>query len=83
MATVFKVTYEDGAISDVRVKPRHILTVERTGGSLDATIEASYKLAWLASQTSESFEDWRVGVDDIEPFDTDDDEAEERPTYDG
>jgi len=82
MATIFKVDYEDGNTVEVRVKPRHILAVERTGGSLDATIEASYKLAWLASQTPESFEDWLDTVEDIEPLDTEGDE-EERPTSDG
>jgi len=83
MATVFQVTYEDGVVADVRVKPRHILTVERTGGSLDATIEASYKLAWLASQSTDSFEDWLDGVEDIEPLEVDGEDVEERPTSDG
>jgi len=79
MATVFKVEYESGDVQEVRVKPRHILSVERTGGSLDATIEASYKLAWLASQVSESFEDWLEGVEDIEPVDVDGDDEDEHP----
>ena len=78
MATIFKVDYEDGDTVEVRVKPRHILSVERTGGSLDATIEASYKLAWLAAQSDLSFEDWLDTVDDIEPIEVEGEE-EERP----
>ncbi|MFZ9392580.1 MAG: hypothetical protein ACO28P_01370 [Ilumatobacteraceae bacterium] len=68
MATKFSVTYAD---SDepviVSVKPRDILRIERESGSIEATVEASFKLAYYASGSKASFDEWLEGVDDIEP----------------
>jgi hypothetical protein len=63
----FKVTYEDGFTETYKVKPKHILAVERDGGGMESTVESTYKLAHLASDTSEDFEFWMNRVEDIEP----------------
>jgi hypothetical protein len=62
----FKVTYEDGGTDTYKVKPKHILSVERNGG-VDTTVEATYKLAHLASGSAEDFETWLNSVDDLQP----------------
>lgn len=79
MATKFRVT-EGGKETVFSVRPKHILKIERESGGLEASIEASYKLAWLASDSDLSFEDWLENVDDIEPIDEDD---QDLPTSDG
>jgi hypothetical protein len=70
MATKFSVLYEG---SDepviVRVKPRDVLRIERESGSIEATVEASYRLAYFASNSDKSFDDWIDSVEDIEPVD--------------
>ena len=78
MATKFKVVKGDEE-TVYSVKPKHILKVEREGGSLEATIESSYKLAWLAADSGKSFDEWLDDVDDIEPLDED---GNELPTID-
>ena len=78
MATKFKVV-SDGTETVYSVKPKHILKVEREGGGLEATIESSYKLAWLAADSGKSFDEWLEDVDDIEPLDED---GNELPTTD-
>jgi hypothetical protein len=78
MATQFTVQYEDGAKKTYTVKPKHILKVEREGGGLSASIESSYKLAWLSSNTEKTFDEWLEIVDDIEPVD--DTEGDTNPT---
>lgn len=70
MATRFKVLEGDTA-TVYTVKPKHILKIERESGGIQADIESSYKLAWLATGTSEKFEEWLDHVDDIEPIDED------------
>lgn len=67
MATEFKITKADGSEEILRVKPKHILQVEKKFGGLSATVESSYTLAWLASGSSEKFDAWLDEVDDIEP----------------
>ena len=78
MATKFNVIKGDEE-TVYSVKPKHILKVEREGGGLEATIESSYKLAWLAADSGKSFDEWLDGVDDIEPLDED---GNELPTTD-
>ena len=78
MATKFKVIKGDEE-TVYSVKPKHILKVEREGGGLEATIESSYKLAWLAADSGKSFDEWLDDVDDIEPLDED---GAELPTTD-
>ena len=79
MATRFIVT-ENGEDTVYTVKPKHILKIERESGGLEANIESSYKLAYLATGSELSFDDWLDGVDDIEPMDEDE---EPRPTKGG
>ena len=79
MATRFKVM-ADGEETVYTVKPKHILKIERESGGLEANIESSYKLAYLATGSELSFDDWLDGVDDLEPMDEDE---EPRPTKGG
>ncbi len=79
MATRFMVL-QNGEETVYTVKPKHILKVERETGGLEANIESSYKLAFLATGSELSFEEWLDGVDDIEPMDEDE---EPRPTKGG
>lgn len=67
MATRFKIEMEDGTEMTVKVKPKHILKMERSGDN-EITAEATYRLAWLASGAEMSFDDWMETVDDIEPL---------------
>lgn len=67
MATKFVVTYDGGDAHTYTVKPKHILKVEREGGSLEANIESSYRLAWLSSGSADAFEEWLETVEDIAP----------------
>lgn len=74
MATQFSVKYDD--IDDVvvyTVKPKHILKVERESGGLQASIEASYMLAWMASGSDVTFDEWLDTVEDITPLGVDED----------
>ena len=68
MATKFDITI-DGKMETFTVKPKHILSIERESGGISANIESSYKLAYLATESKLSFEDWLDGVDDIEAVD--------------
>lgn len=79
MATRFVVS-ENGEETVYTVKPKHILKIERESGGLEANIESSYKLAYLATGSDKSFDEWLDGVDDIEPMDEDE---EPRPTKSG
>ncbi len=79
MATRFMVL-QNGEETVYTVKPKHILKIERESGGLEANIESSYKLAFLATGSELSFEEWLDGVDDIEPMDEDE---EPRPTKGG
>ena len=79
MATKFNVAFEDGRVEEYTVKPKHILRVEREAGGLEASIESSYKLAWLSSGAKESFEKWLDTVDDIAPVE-DEPTTEANPT---
>ena len=72
MATQFKITVEDKE-EVYTVKPKHVLKIERESGGITANIESSYTLAWLATESKLSFDDWIDTVDDIEAIDTDED----------
>ena len=66
----FKVTFDDGTVKDYKVKPRHLVEHEDiTKGDDDNLIAKSYKLAWLASGSDQSFTDWLANVDEIETLD--------------
>lgn len=66
----FKVTFDDGVVNEYKVKPRHLVEHEDvTKNDDDNLIAKSYKLAWLASGTGESFKDWLAQVDEIETLD--------------
>jgi hypothetical protein len=70
MSAKFKITYAgaDEAVV-LSVRPIDILRIEREAGpnGMEATIESSYKLAWMAARTELDFESWLEGIDDIEP----------------
>jgi hypothetical protein len=75
MATRFKVELEDGSELVIKVKPKHILRSERAGNN-EASAESTYRLAWMASESDVSFDEWMDMVDDIEPlFDSVEDDA--------
>lgn len=77
MATQFKIIYEDTETT-VKVKPKHILKAERSGHA-EASAEATYWLAWAASDSPLSFDEWIELVDEIEPIFEDDKLEEELP----
>lgn len=79
--TRFKITTPDGEVL-VKVKPKHILKTERLG-SVEASAESTYRLAWLASETDQEFDEWIESVDDIEPLFDDDEEGDVPPTTKG
>lgn len=64
----FVVKFEDGTEETFPVKPKHLLKAERTGG-VEANVESSFRLAWLASNSTEEFEAWLDTVDEILPAD--------------
>jgi hypothetical protein len=69
----FKVTFDDGDVREFKVKPRHLVEHEDiTKGDDDNLIARSYKLAWLASGSDDSFKDWLANVDEIETLDVPD-----------
>lgn len=76
MATQFKITIGDNS-ETFTVKPKHVLHAERKFKDMEP-VEGTYRLAWLASGTSEDFDDWMDSVDDIEPI-LDDAYEEEQP----
>jgi hypothetical protein len=66
----YKVTYDDGTITEYKVKPRHLVQHEHeTKKDVDDLITKSYKLAWMASESPETFKGWLGLVDDIEATD--------------
>ena len=67
MATRFKIELEDGTEMTVKVKPKHILKMERAGNDA-ASAENTYMLAWYASGTDLSFDDWMDIVEEIDPI---------------
>lgn len=66
MATRFKIVIDDEE-TIVKVKPKHILASELSGAT-EATAESTYRLAWSASETDKSFEEWIDVVDEIDPI---------------
>jgi hypothetical protein len=82
MATKFKITVRD-TVTTVAVKPKHILQSEREQKQNDLDpVEATYRLAWMASGSDLGFEEWLDTVDDIDPIlppDAEDGEADEVP----
>lgn len=80
MATRFKIDTPEGELI-VKVKPKHILKTERLG-SVEASAESTYRLAWLASETDLEFDEWIDTVDDIEPI-FDEEKEEAPPTTSG
>jgi hypothetical protein len=75
MATQFKVTIGEDTTT-YTVKPKHILKSERLGKA-DKPVESTYHLAWYASGSELSFEDWMDIVDEIEPILPDDEDADD------
>lgn len=73
MATKFTVSYEDGTTETYAVKPRHILAIEKgnKGKGIDSTIEAAYRMAYLASGSEATFDEWIETTADIEPVEED------------
>ena len=73
----FTVMYEGGEEVTYAVRPKHLVLAERNGG-VEATVESSFKLTWLASGSDLDFDSWLDLVEEIVPVDA---EAEpERPT---
>ena len=66
----FDVTFEDGTEETFSVKPKHLLKAERTGG-IEPNVESSFRLAWMASNSTEKFEEWLDTVDEITPTEAD------------
>jgi hypothetical protein len=62
----FAIKFEDGSDAVYAVKPKHLLKAERTGG-VEANVESSFRLAWLASGSDAEFEEWLDTVDEIAP----------------
>ena len=73
----FTVAYEGGEEETYAVRPKHLVLAERNGG-VEATVESSFKLAWLASGSKMDFDTWLDTVDEISPVD--ESEEPERPT---
>ena len=71
MATKFEVEYEDGKVEVYTVKPRHILSIEKSnkGKGIESTIEAAYRMAYLASGSNNTFDEWIDTTSDISPVD--------------
>jgi uncharacterized protein YndB with AHSA1/START domain len=64
----FEIKYEDGTEATVKVKPRHLIAYEDAmGGDIEnaKTAADSFKLAWIAADSAETFEDWINTVDEI------------------
>lgn len=72
----FKVTYIDGGEDVFAVRPKHLVLAERDGG-VEQTMESTFKLAWRASGSADSFEEWLDKVEEINPDNADE---PERPT---
>lgn len=69
MATTrFTITYDDGTSESFKVKPRHLIAYEDEVGDVDKATKAkdAFKLAWIASGSGLSFEEWIDTVDDID-----------------
>lgn len=64
----FVITFDDGTEETFPVKPKHLLKAERTGG-VEASVESSFRLAWLASGSDQDFDDWLDTVAEISPGD--------------
>ena len=66
-----KVTYEakgnrPEVVKEYKVKPRHLVQFEDEVGEFTETAKSGYMLAWMASDTPDSFKDWLNTVEDIE-----------------
>jgi hypothetical protein len=64
----FEIKYEDGTEGTFKVKPRHLIAYEdELGGDIENAKSAkdSFKLAWIASDTVATFDDWIKSVDEI------------------
>ncbi len=76
----YAVTYDDGTVEEFKVKPRHLVRHENeTKRDSDNLIAKSYKLAWMASGSQESFTAWLDVVDDVEALDVGDLDASPDP----
>lgn len=66
----FQITFDDGTVSEFKVKPRHLVQHEHeTKKDGDNLITTSYKLAWMASGSEQPFREWLDTVDEIETLD--------------
>lgn len=68
----------------VSIKPRHILRIEREFNEA-SPVETTYLMAWMASGTTQAFEEWMDDIDEIVPILPPDLEEEEEvpPTTKG
>jgi hypothetical protein len=94
MATlIYTVTYEDGNVDKVKVKPRHLIALEDAmgGSALDedkATSRNAFKLPYIACKDIETFDDkaytaWLRTVDEIETDGDEQQATEGAPSVDG
>lgn len=66
MRLEFDVTYMDGSVQHVKVRPKHFIAVEDMGIQIGENLKSSFQIAHLASERSEPFDEWLDLVDDIE-----------------
>ncbi len=65
MATFLTVTYEDGTVEDIRIKPAGIIAAERKWGGSFPTVEGTCYAAWfMKGQPGGDFDAWFNALDD-------------------
>ena len=93
MATLkYEITYEDGKVETVKVKPRHLIAYEDAVGNVSEIEEtgmnsrAAFKLPFIAATNADEFAEtdykaWLKKVDEIEALGQEQPEA--APSVDG
>jgi hypothetical protein len=79
MATVAKVTYEDGTSDEVRLKPKDMIAAERHFKGTVPPMEGTFYAVWNKLGRPGSFDSWLDKVDEIDQVDEGSDPFETAP----
>jgi len=89
-APIFKITYSDERVEEVKLRPRAQIDFEEETGDALVTLDSDemrvsklYLLAWFAAGKPGEFEDWIDSLDAVELAGDEDADAEDdstRPT---
>lgn len=75
MGRAITLTFDDGRVEQVELKPKHLIAAERALNKpiAEHSIEATYIAAWKASRSALKFDAWLDTVEELTESTEDDD----------